>query len=120
MREDTALLAWLRSLGGQDEPGICAVVLGEVLFGLERLPIGRRRKDLEAKSNALFAAVRCLAVPPGAAAHYARVKLSQQRRGLALDENDLWIAATALAIDATLVSRDRDFESIESIRLVLP
>jgi len=30
------------------------------------------------------------------------VKLAQQRRGLSLDENDLWMAATALALGATL------------------
>ncbi|MGI8742900.1 MAG: PIN domain-containing protein [Bryobacteraceae bacterium] len=26
-----------------------------------------------------------------------------------MDENDLWIAATALVLDATLVTRDTDF-----------
>jgi predicted nucleic acid-binding protein len=44
----------------------------------------------------------------------------QQRAGLPLDENDLWIAATALAIDATLVTRDTDFRSIEGLNQVNP
>src|ERR1039458_1111014 len=34
----------------------------------------------------------------------ARLKITRQSRGQPLDENDLWIAATALAINATLVS----------------
>ena len=51
---------------------------------------------------------------------YSTVKISQQRRGLPLDENDLWIAATTLAIDATLVSRDSDFQSVEGLAVVEP
>jgi predicted nucleic acid-binding protein len=32
-----------------------------------------------------------------------------------MDENDLWIAATALALGATLVSRDGDFKQIDGL-----
>jgi tRNA(fMet)-specific endonuclease VapC len=80
----------------------------------------RRREELEAKARNLFAVLRCVAVPPEAGDHYAEVKLSQQRRGLSLDENDLWIAATALCLGATLVSRDGDFAGIDSLALVSP
>jgi predicted nucleic acid-binding protein len=59
-------------------------------------------------------------VPPAAADRYASVKISQQRRGLPLDENDLWIAATALVMEATLVSRDSDFQGVEGLALVEP
>jgi predicted nucleic acid-binding protein len=38
-----------------------------------------------------------------------------ERQGLSLDENDLWIAATASAVGATLVTRDRDFGSVEGL-----
>jgi predicted nucleic acid-binding protein len=48
------------------------------------------------------------------------VKIAQQRRGLPLDENDLWIAATALAMAATLVSRDSDFRAVEGLSVVEP
>jgi predicted nucleic acid-binding protein len=34
------------------------------------------------------------------------VKFARQQHGLTLDGNDLWVAATALALGATLVSRD--------------
>jgi predicted nucleic acid-binding protein len=48
------------------------------------------------------------------------VKATQQRRGLPLDENDLWIAATSLSLEATVVSRDSDFQEIEGLALVEP
>ena len=51
---------------------------------------------------------------------YASLKREQQRRGLPLDENDLWIAATALALGTTLVSGDSDFQLIEDLNLVRP
>jgi len=49
---------------------------------------------------------------------YAAVKLARQRSGLALDENDLWVAATALALGATLVGRDSDFAAIDGLLVV--
>ena len=30
-------------------------------------------------------------------------------------KNDLWIAATALALDAVLITRDSDFQQIEGL-----
>jgi predicted nucleic acid-binding protein len=85
------------------------------MHGIARLPIGQRRRELEETSQRLFSALRCEPVPENAAEHYAAVKLSRQKRGLALDENDLWIAATALALGATLVSRDGDFAGIDGL-----
>jgi len=62
----------------------------------------------------------CEPIPPAAGDLHASLKVAQQTRGVPLDENDLWIAATALAINATLVSRDSDFQRIEGIAVVVP
>ena len=35
--------------------------------------------------------------------------------GSYLDENDLWVAAAAIALDAVLVSRDSDFVGIDGL-----
>jgi len=99
---------------------ICTIVRGEILFGLERLAPGRRRTELEGKAGKLFAILPCEPIPAAAAEQYANVKVSQQRRGLPLDENDLWIAATAIVTNATLVRRDSDFGKIEGLALVEP
>jgi len=97
MRVDARMESWLSSIGGDDRVVICTIARGEVLFGLERLAQGRCRTKLEGKARKLFAVLPCEPIPPAAGDLYAKLKISQQRRGLPLDENDRWIAATALA-----------------------
>jgi predicted nucleic acid-binding protein len=62
----------------------------------------------------------CEPIPPAAGDLYALVKIAQQRQSLPLDENDLWMAATALALNAILVSRDSDFQAIEGLAVYVP
>jgi len=120
MREDAGMAQWLACVEPGDRLLICTIVRGEVLFGLGKMVHGQRRRDLEAKAERLFDAIPCEAIPPAAADHYSAVKLDRQSRGLSLDENDLWVAATALAIGATLVSRDKDFEGIPALTVLTP
>jgi tRNA(fMet)-specific endonuclease VapC len=102
IRRDPALTAWIASLDSGARLVICTIVRGEILFGLARLGQGKRRRDLEDKAHSVLNSLSCEPVPPLVADHYATVKAAQQRRGLPLDENDLWIAATALALKAPL------------------
>ena len=120
MRADIGMASWLSSIGADDRVAICAITRGEILFGLERLAPGRRRTELEEKAGRFFAVVPCEPIPAAAGDQYAIVKAAQQRRGLPLDENDLWIAATALVMGATLVSTDGDFKTVEGLALVEP
>lgn len=120
MREDASMGAWLGSVLATDSVATCTIARGEILFGLERLALGRRRNELGAKAQKLFAVLPCEPIPATAADLYARVKIAQQRRGLPLDENDLWMAATALAINAALVTRDSDFRGIVGLAVVAP
>jgi len=96
----------------------CTIVRGEILFGIARLPPGRRRTELEETGRQFLALFRCEPIPQQAGGFYAAVKLARQQRGLTLDENDLWVAATALALGATLVSRDADFGGIDGLPVV--
>jgi len=120
MRAATRVENWMAGLDSGDRVVTCTIVRGELLFGIARLPGGRRRVELEETASEFLAAFPCEPVPPGAGDYYASVKLIRQQRGLALDENDLWIAATALALGATLVSRDDDFVGIDGLSVVAP
>ncbi len=97
----------------------CTIVRGEILFGIQKLPIGRRRQDLENQAINLFDELPCLAVPKEAADHYASMKNYAEQHGTPLSENDLWIAATAMALDAILATADSDFQRIAGFGLRL-
>jgi predicted nucleic acid-binding protein len=84
------------------------------------VPAGRRRAELEETGHQFLNALRCEPIPERAGDFYATVKLTRQQRELTLDENDLWVAATALALGAKLVSRDSDFGDIPGLSVVTP
>lgn len=117
MQQHPKVRARVTSCAPQDRLVICTIVRGEVLYGLERLPQGKRRRELEAKAATLFAAMPCEPVPKAAAEAYARIKREAERKGTPLDENDLWIAATATALDAVLVTVDSDFRRVSGFRV---
>ena len=56
-------------------------------------------------------------MPETAADVYAQIKIAREQQGLRLDENDLWIAATASALGATLVTRDSDFRAVAGLTI---
>lgn len=115
MKGDGRLVGYMSSLAETDRVVSSAVARGEILYGIGRLDEGRGRTELDRQAEALFRVIPCEPVPVSAAAIYANVKLEQERRGLSLDENDLWIASIALAIGATLVSRDNYFRRVDRL-----
>jgi predicted nucleic acid-binding protein len=117
MRATPRIEDWMAGLDPNDRVVTCAIVRGEMLFGIARLPRGRRREELEEAGRRFLNAVPCESVRERAGDLYAAVKLVRQQRGLPLDENDLWVAATA---GATLVSRDQDFRGIDGLAVVAP
>ena len=117
MREHPKVDARLASATSTDRIIICPVVRGEIQYGIQRLPQGARRQELESKSAKLFSIVPCEPVPQAAGDLYAKIKLTRQQKGLSLDENDLWIAATAMALGAVLITRDNDFAGIEGLTI---
>lgn len=117
IREEPNVCARLTSVVPPNAAAICTIVKGEVAYGIARMASGKRRQALESRAEALFAAVACHPVPASAAVHYARIRFDQERKGLSLYENDLWIAASALALGMTLVSSDKDFLRVDGLAL---
>lgn len=105
---------WMKTTPGES---VFASVLtfGEIRRGIELLPLGRRRSQLEEWQSDLeisFAA-RLLAVTKSIADRWAALSAEAQRRGIPLAIIDGLIAATALDHDLTLVTRNsKDFAGL--------
>ncbi|MYB94882.1 type II toxin-antitoxin system VapC family toxin [Candidatus Poribacteria bacterium] len=119
MQDNSRVKGRFDSLTESDYYFTCPIVKGEIMFGIVRLPQGKRRQDLEQRANELFATVTCDSIPDTVAPVYAEIKIASQKQGTSLGECDLWIAATALALDAILVASDSDYERIIGLGLRL-
>jgi len=101
--------AWI---AGQPEESLftTTVCQAEILAGIEVLPDGRRRRDLESAARAIFAedfGGRILPFDEAAAAAYAGIFAARKRDGQPTAPLDLMIAAIARAHGAGVVTRDR-------------
>ena len=119
MKENTKVKGRLNSISGSDYLFTCPIVKGEIQFGIARLPDGKRRQDLEQKANELFETIPCDPISENVGDVYAQIKVTAEQQGTPLDECDLWIAATALALDAILVTSDSDYQRITGLGLRL-
>lgn len=101
----------------QTSPSISVISYGEVLEGV----FHSGRKQI---SNELFVnfaeGFNIYEVDLETARAYATIRGTLRRKGLRIADNDIWIAATALANDLTLVTRnERHYSRIPELRLVI-
>ena len=119
MKDNPKVKECLNSLTESDYHFTCPIVKGEILFGISRLLIGKRRQDFEQKANELFAEVPCDPISENVADVYAEIKVAAEQQGTSLSECDLWIAATALTLNAILVTSDSDYQRMAELGLRL-
>jgi predicted nucleic acid-binding protein len=115
MQGQVFITSRLRNRSASDEAITSPIVVGEIPYGIGRLAPGIKRQQLDAKAAGLFQLVPTRPMPSATGENYATIKLHSQRSGLTLKENDLWIAATALSLAATLITRDNDFSGIPGL-----
>ena len=100
-----------------DPVATSAIVVGEIRHGLSRLPAGKKRTDLEARAQAALILLPIEPVRETTAQTYGDLKASLESQGLNLDDNDLWIAATALTNGSIVVTRDQIFSKIPGLQV---
>ena len=101
---------------------VTSITMAEVLLGIELLPIGKRREDIQAGADRTFAvfAGHILAFDESAAHAFSWISSSRRKRGRPMSELDAQIAAIARVHGATLVTRNiADFEGC-GVKLVNP
>lgn len=93
---------------------LSAVVLGELYFG------ARKSVRVEANLTQIERLASITTVVPcdeSTGKVYGQIKDALRRKGRPIPENDIWIAATALQHDLTLLTRDAHFQNVESLRV---
>jgi toxin FitB len=91
------------------------LTFAEILRGIELLPVGKRRTELEVWHGEIESAFarRLIVVSPAIANRWAILSAQAQRRGTPLAIVDGLIAATALEQGLTLVTRNvKDFAGL--------
>lgn len=116
-----AVLSWL----GQQHLSalrITAVTVAEILYGIERLPDGRRKVALSESAHELFSrfADEVIAFDGRAAKLYAEIVDLRERSGTPISGFDAQIASICRVHDAALATRnERDFVGV-GLRLINP
>lgn len=94
---------------------LSAIVLGELEFGVEKSAYGERNR---ARLATLAQRLPVVGLDHETARHHGRIRAFLERQGTVIGANDTWIAAQALAIDATLVTdNQREFGRVPGLRL---
>ena len=106
---DPAVVDWLR----RNERALVVdpIVLGEIKFGILRLPRGRRRARLERWFDGGVDRLQCLPWDAATGLRWAGLVADLRASGAAMPIKDSLIAATALAHGLVVATRNRtDFE----------
>ena len=92
-----------------------AIVIGEMVYGVYK----SARPEENLKPLREFASV-CEVVDCGesAAYEYGRIKFDLKDKGKKIPENDMWIAACAIAANLPVLSRDEHFDVVDGLRRV--
>jgi tRNA(fMet)-specific endonuclease VapC len=94
---------------------LCSIVKAELLYGARKST--RVDENLE-QLDSFFHVLPSLPFDDAAAAHYGLVRAQLQRSGSMIGSNDLFIAATALGNDVTLVTRnENEFRRVVGLRV---
>ena len=107
-------------IDGADWLGVPAVVLGELETGFR---LGGRREYNQSILREFLAnpVVEEVAIDHGIAGAYAGLVVYLRKAGTPVPTNDIWIAATAMRRDSTLLTYDRHFERLPQVQsTILP
>ena len=106
-----AARAHLAGLAGNESACISAITEGELRYGVEESGNERQRNALQG----FLQRMHVLPWDSTAAMEYGRLRAKQENVGKTLGPLDMQIAAHAIALAATLVTRDKGFQQIDDL-----
>jgi tRNA(fMet)-specific endonuclease VapC len=102
----------------QQEPEqvkISIISHGELLYGLHRKQLGLAKT---ARIESFLESIETIALGPEVAPIYGEIKADLSSKGEIIGANDLWIAAHAFSLGATLVTNNmREFKRVKGLKV---
>ncbi len=117
---DASVVRWLTDHAG--DAAMTIVTVGELQYGIERLPPGRQRNGLQFWFDGLCGQYgdRILATDDAVWRTFGRLKASVEAIGRSQEDFDLLIAATAAVHQLTLVTRNTRHFDDSGVRTLNP
>lgn len=91
------------------------IVLGELLYGATKSARSEQNKQ---NAKAFCSNFPILEVDERVSEAYGAIKKDLLAHGNVMPENDMWIVATAIANDVTVISQDKHFEHIQGLSVI--
>lgn len=93
---------------------ISSVSVGELMYGAEL----SKKADFNRENYFCFCEQMKVLYPDlEVAKNYGKIKASLKAKGRPISENDIWIAATALTANLSVITADSDFNYISEIKV---
>lgn len=102
-------------LAGLRNVFISPITAGEIFAGIYSNP--KMKEEKRQNLIKILSEANLLKIQRETAKIYGKLKVELGQRGVKLDDNDIWIASTALTYNAVLVTNDQDFEAIEDLQV---
>lgn len=91
---------------------VSSISIGELMYGAEL----SNKQDFNRELYFDFCnQMKIIYIDSDIAKNYGKIKAQLKKSGHSIPENDIWIAATAIAANLTLVTADSDFDNIEGL-----
>ena len=104
------VLEWLRR--NEEQLAVTPIILGELEYGILLLPTSKRKKQLEVWFEKIRSTAHCLDFDSKAASSWAHLLAHLKSQGHAMPIKDSLIAASAIAHNLTVATRNtRDFKN---------
>lgn len=98
-----------------DQIAMSVITFGELQFGVEK---SQKREESLKTLDQLAKLIQISPLPEKAGECYGKIRNQLQKMGLMIGNNDLWIAAHAMAESWTLVTNNvREFQRIEDLEI---
>ncbi|MGE3920286.1 MAG: type II toxin-antitoxin system VapC family toxin [Gammaproteobacteria bacterium] len=97
------------------EVGMSTITYGELYYGVQKSQ--HHTKSLKILEE-ILSLVPAFPIPTEAAKHYCEVRCKLEKSSTPIGNNDLWIAAHALALNLTLVTNNtKEFKRISHLKV---